>query len=250
MRPAIGKTQVDISREWDRIALKRAEQIASGKDLSFSFVLLPAILSFTADSHPAFVLDVGCGPGFLTAEIAPRAKRVVGVDISLANINYAKQRWGGLTNVEFVNASVEDYSLRNNRPDFTLVVANMTLVTVLDLDNVLKSVSRLLQSGGHFVATITHPCFWPIYWGYAAKEWFHYSQEIPIEGTFRISLDDGEGFVTTHVHRPLERYITALARAGFRIDEIREPFPSAEAEAKYPHPWEYPRFLSIRCLRK
>lgn len=250
MRPVWGKSQQEISTEWDRIALRRAHQISSGRDLSFSFVLLPSILALSAPCDLTTVLDVGCGPGFLTEEIARNANRVVGIDISSENINYAKHHWASLRNVEFIHTSVETYALQNNRPEFALAIANMTLVTVLDLDNVLKSLSRLIRSGGHFVFTITHPCFWPIYWGYASQEWFSYSCEIAIEGTFRISLDEREDFLTTHVHRPLERYLAALSGAGFVLDEMREPLPSPHVESKYPRRWEYPRFLSARCVRK
>lgn len=250
MRPVWEKSQKEISAEWDRIAVRRAEQIFSGRDLSFSFVLVPSILSLSAACDLTAVLDVGCGPGFLTTEIARNAKRVVGIDISGESINWARQRWANLPNVEFVHTSVENYALRNNRPEFALAIANMTLVTVLDLDNAIKSISQLTKSGGHFIFTITHPCFWPIYWGYSGQKWFSYSSEMAIEGIFRISLDERQDFVTTHVHRPLERYIAALLGAGFVLDEIREPLPSPEVEAKYPHRWEYPRFLSVRCIRK
>lgn len=250
MRPVLGKTQHDISREWDRIVLRRGQQIASGKDLSFTFVLVPSLLSLASVCDLSSVLDIGCGPGFLTTEIAKCAQRVVGVDISYASINYARQRWPNFTNVQFIHTSVEDYAARNSGSEFTAAVANMTLVTVLDLDNVLKAASRLIKSGGHILCTITHPCFWPIYWGYFQERWFNYSQEIPIEGPFKISLDDCESFVTTHIHRPLERYVAALSGAGFSIDEIQEPFPSQEVEARYPRRWEYPRFLSIRSIRK
>lgn len=250
MRPVTGKTQAQIAAEWDRIATKRASQIESGTDLSFNHVLLPTVLSLVSDCDLNSVIDVGCGAGFLTRELACRSAEVVGVDISAKSVEYAVERWGATPNLRFYLTSIEEYAQRAERPGFGLAVCNMTLMTVLDLDNVVKSVARLLKSGAHFVATITHPCFWPRYWGYVDEDWFDYSREIAIESDFRISLESCDGLVTTHIHRPLERYFAVLARAGFFIDELQEPLPPPEIERKYPAPWQYPRFIALRAVRR
>lgn len=250
MRPVHGKTQADIAAEWDRIALKRAAQIESGLDLSFRFVLVPSVLSLTADCDCTTVIDLGCGSGFLSAELASAATAVIGVDISPENIRYAAKRWQEIPNVDFETVSIEEYAARPDRLSFSLGVANMTLMTVLDLDGVMKSVARVIRPGGHLIATITHPCYWPVYWGYAEKSWFSYSREIAIEDRFKISLDSGDGCITTHVHRPLERYFASISRAGFLVDEVREPMPTEEVGRRYPKPWQYPRFLAFRAIRK
>lgn len=250
MQPVSGKTQAQIAAEWDRIASRRAAQIESGLDLSFTYILVPAVLSLVSNSDLTNVIDIGCGAGFLTRELASRATQVVGVDISGKNIEYATKRWRNVPNVRFHTTSIEDYAERAERPEFGVAVCNMTLMTVLDLDNAVKAAARTLKVGGHLVATITHPCFWPRYWGYVDQPWFDYTREIVIESDFRISFETCRGFVTTHVHRPLERYFTVLSRAGFLIEEVQEPLPPREIERRYPAPWEYPRFIGLRALRK
>jgi SAM-dependent methyltransferase len=250
MNPVHDKTEADIAAEWDRIALKRAHQIESGADLSFTNVLLPTVVSLATGCDSTAVVDVGCGAGFLSAQIASQASKIVGIDISQKNIDYARRRWSAISNATFVAISVEAYAEASDTPRFTLALSNMTLMTVLDLDRVIKSIATLLVPGGHLVATLTHPCFWPLYWGYADKKWFKYSDEIAIESEFRISLDPTPGFTTTHIHRPLERYLASLSRSGFLIEELREPFPPSEIERQYPVPWRFPRFLSLRATRK
>ncbi len=242
------KSQSQIAQEWDRIAQLRSGQIQTGTDLSYNLVLAPTVLSLIADADLSRVLDVGCGTGDLTHRLTAIADRVTGVDISEASIRIARQNWHGGKEPEFVIASVQDYAVRCSDPPFTAAVANMTLMTVLDLRSALASIARLLIKGGQFVLTITHPFFWPLYWGYANEPWFHYSSEIAIEAPFRISLDRSGGPTTTHIHRPLDRYVAELRTAGFGIDSILEPFPAAEIQNRFPAEWQFPRFLAARCF--
>jgi hypothetical protein len=131
---------------------------------------------------------------------------------------------------------------------FATVVANMTMMNVPDIYRAMRAVAALCQTDGMFAFTITHPWFWPVYWNYANASWFRYSDEIFIESEFRTSTMRA-GKMTTHVHRPLEMYVEAASRAGFKVIETREPMPSEVIEKKYPEPWKFPRFLLISCVK-
>lgn len=250
MKPVVGITQRDIVRQWDMVARLRAEQIRTGKDLSFNFVLVPTILQLSASSDFTSVIDIGCGTGFLTEQLASKAQRIIGIDMSEEMIKFAKDQCIDVVNVEFKNSTIENFARNIKSPLFTLAISNMSLMTALNLDVVLQSIACVLRPGGHFVFTITHPCFWPFYHGYAYKEWFDYKKEVLIEDVFRISLESPkDGIKTTHAHRPLEQYMVSLYKAGFAIDGICEPMPTRDIEVKYPEPWEYPRFLGVRCIK-
>lgn len=249
LRPATNISHGKIAREWDGIARARIQQIQLGKDISFSYVLLPTILRLSAECDHSNVIDVGCGSGALTNELAGQSRSVVGVDMSTENIEVARELYGGTKNIAFVVSKVEEYATTRSANHFSLAVANMSLMTAPDLDGFLRAVARLLRSGGHLVLTITHPYFWPLYWNYAFEDWFDYKREIAIEGPFRISLDTSSKHITTHIHRPLEQYVRGIVQAGFVIDELHEPMPDAEVEAKYPRRWTFPRFLAMRCVK-
>jgi SAM-dependent methyltransferase len=249
-RPVPPKTESELAAEWDRIAEDRNRQLSSGVDASFDYVLLPIIKELSADDDWSSVLDFGCGTGFLTARLAASARRLVGVDPSGASIAIARRNAANTSNVSFYHASLEDYAANTEGGLFSLCIANMTLMDVSTLTNALDAVRKLLRPGGAFVFTITHPWFWPLYWGYHEERWFHYDREIFIEASFQISGDARVGPVTTHVHRPLWRYTDALMNTGFSLEAVKEPLPSADAPETFRQRWAYPRFLAMRWLRK
>jgi trans-aconitate methyltransferase len=243
------RTETQFAHEWDKLALLRADHILSGKDLSFTSILIPCIIDLSRVSPKESVIDVGCGIGVLSEILSHRASRVVGVDSSSLSIKTATDLYGDIPNIQFLNLTLSSFASRNQSNSFQLAIANMFLMNVPDLETTLSQLHDLLSPGGHLVFTVTHPCFWPFYWGYASEPWFRYNKEMPVESTFRISLESYGGLRSTHFHRPLEFYLDALRTEGFNVDHILEPMPSKELEAKYPQPWAFPRFLGVRCIR-
>jgi predicted TPR repeat methyltransferase len=249
LRPVSKKMSYEIALEWDRLAHIRHEQILSGKDLSFDRILLPTILSLAASCDWSNTLDFGCGTGILSEKLAASAGQVVGVDMSTVSIEIAQRQYSNIKSLTFVASTIEEYAQSKKNSKFSLVVANMTLMDTLSLSDTLSAIARLLKPSGAFVFTITHPCFWSMYWNYANEEWFDYSKEIIIEAPFKISLEELSDNITTHVHRPLQLYINALHNAGFTIDNLVEPMPNQVLVSQYPKRWDYPRFLGMRCTQ-
>lgn len=249
MQPCSGKRQEEMTAEWDRLAPVRERQLAEGSDLSLEFILLPAILSLASASDLDAVVDVGCGVGLVSEVFGRRARRVVGVDPSPGSIEVARRRYSR-RNVEFSDETVESYAARSIAGAFSLAIANMSLMTTLDLDAALRAIARLLRPAGHLVITVPHPAFWPLHRRYAYEEWFEYTHELPVEGEFVISLSSDSGVTTTHVHRPLSTYVNCLVDCGFCVDRMLEPLPPSEAAGRFPEQWRFPRFLAVRATRQ
>ena len=246
VKPAAGKSLDDIGKEWDQIAHLRHKQIASGKDLSSKYILAPAVQELLQGCNLKRVLDLGCGTGELTRELAKVSTAIAGVDLSSLSIDIAQETCAEATNISFHRGSVEVFASQWAGPRFTTVVANMTLMDCLNLDSFVEAAAKLITPKGRFIATITHPWFWPYYWGYANADWFSYHREIVLEAPFRISAEVTD-YVTTHVHRPLSSYLNSLSQAGFLVNQILEPHPDEEIQALYPERWEFPRFLAFRA---
>jgi|SRR5690625_1397 len=228
------KTQAQINREWDTIVPARDAQQKSG-DVSFLRVLRPWIGSAVRDA--ATILDVGCGSGRLSETLRAKGAQVTGVDPSSRSIALAKS-WdpGG----DYHVGTLESFSAANPGARFDLAVANMVLMDAPDLDGLLGGVARLVH-GGRFAATIAHPAFWPLYLGYAGNEAFSYGKEIFVEAPYVVN-NKRFGSATTHVHRPVSRYISAFAQAGMTITRMEE-LRGTEPRAEFP----FPRFLAIEA---
>lgn len=238
------KSNYDIAREWDTIAVVRSEQLMNHKDISMDDVLHPLLKSMSSDCDLTNVVDLGCGTGYTTRFFSVMSDNIIGIDFSPVSIELAKLNY---PNLNFEVNSIEEFSL-NSINKYTLAIANMTLMDAPDLEAVIKSTSILLKDNSFLVLTITHPYFWPLYWGYDKSSWFQYSKEIEIEANFNISLIESS-FITTHFHRPLETYVNLLRKYNLEIIELSEPMPQNEIMNKYPSKWEYPRFIGIKCRK-
>jgi SAM-dependent methyltransferase len=92
------------------------------------------------------ILDLGCGDGALTAQIAGHGTTVVGVDGSPAMVAAAVAR--GL------DARVMDGTRLTFHAEFDAVFSNAALHWMLDPDAVLAGVARALRPKGRFVAEL------------------------------------------------------------------------------------------------
>ncbi len=92
------------------------------------------------------ILDVGCGTGQLTAEIASRGAQVTGLDSSTNMLGQARQNFPGQ---KFVLADATNF--RFPEP-FDAVFSNAALHWVKDAEAAVESIALALRPGGRFVA--------------------------------------------------------------------------------------------------
>jgi trans-aconitate methyltransferase len=90
------------------------------------------------------ILDLGCGDGVLTAQIAERGARVLGVDASSEMVEAAHNRG--------VAARVNDATQLTFHRRFDAVFSNAVLHWIHDQPALLRGVAQALKPGGRFVA--------------------------------------------------------------------------------------------------
>ncbi len=89
------------------------------------------------------ILDLGCGDGALTEELAARGARVTGIDSSPAMVAAARARG--------VEAAHVDARALPFRREFDAVFSNAVFHWIPDLSVVFKGVHRALKPAGRFV---------------------------------------------------------------------------------------------------
>ena len=91
------------------------------------------------------ILDVGCGTGHLTAQIAAAGARITGLDSSAAMIEKAQAAY---PNLEFIRADATNFSFPE---PFDAVFSNATLHWISDAEAAVKCMAQALKSGGRLV---------------------------------------------------------------------------------------------------
>ncbi len=107
----------------------------------------------------ASVLDVGCGHGYLTVDIASRCEKVVGVDLNQKRLKTAREfARSEKQPVEFVHADAMKLPFKDD--SFDLVFSQWMLEWIYGdgQAEALAEMRRVVKPGGH---VIVHVGWWP-----------------------------------------------------------------------------------------
>jgi trans-aconitate 2-methyltransferase len=105
-----------------------------------------ALLQLLAPRPSERILDLGCGTGHLTAQLAAAGAEPVGLDLASTMIEQARRTYPQL---RFVVGDARDFSF--DQP-FDAVLSNAALHWVKPPEKAIACVARALKPGGRFVA--------------------------------------------------------------------------------------------------
>ena len=95
------------------------------------------------------VLDIGCGNGRISREVAKRAGKVIGIDASEEMLEQARRLDKDVGNIEFILASAEQLPFSDGQ--FDAALCSMTIITfptVEMMKGMFKEAARVLKPGG------------------------------------------------------------------------------------------------------
>jgi 2-polyprenyl-3-methyl-5-hydroxy-6-metoxy-1,4-benzoquinol methylase len=205
-----------------------------------------ALLALTGTIDGLDVLDLACGHGRISRELARRGGRVFGVDIARRLVEMAEE--SEQADPLGVSYAVADASERGTTvPDaaYDLVVCCFGLSDIDDLEGAVATVQRCLRPSGRFVFSILHPCFpgageisgsWQ-----SEGDYFHEGRWTAVGSRSTLRGQVGAN------HRKLSTYVTTLAGHGLLIDVMREPAPPADWKLSAPDAARHPVFLAASC---
>lgn len=140
------------TRFWDRIA-DRYSRRPIADEASYQKKLQMTRAYLRPDMQ---VFEFGCGTGSTALVHAPLVDRIVATDISgrMIEIASGKVEEAGIENVEFMQATLDDFSGANESFD---VVLGLSILHLLDdRDAAIAKVQGLLKPGGVFISST--PC--------------------------------------------------------------------------------------------
>jgi trans-aconitate methyltransferase len=243
---------MDLTAVWNDIAEERHQQIISGDDISLTRLLLPKFIDII-EAHPNHsklrAIEIGCGSGYLTKELSTLFAEIIGIDPSEKSTEIASNYLAKIRNTIIYTTDLEKYALENQaRHEFA--ISNMVFQCIEDLPASLSAVHAILVNEGFFTFSIPHPKYWPKYKLLDNDPDFKYDRESKHFVPFTITNDRAPlNRPVPYFHRPVEKYIQEITKAGFVIKTESEPFPSNEIMKLYKAPWPYPHFLLFECQK-
>jgi SAM-dependent methyltransferase len=238
-----------VSRHWDREAKLWATVTRAKTDVFREGLSLPAFLDVLGDVRGKKVLDIACGEGSVTRELARRGAKVTAVDLSPAMIELAAEE-------EAKEPLGIDYRVGNSSNlkamadgSFDVVACFMAIMDIAAVENTFLEAARVMKRNGRFVFNVLHPCFQPrvAHWVYeegapcddASRLYFavdRYFDRGSIEENLTISGLSPEPIYLTRIrfHRTLEDYVRALRAAGLTLHDLRESVATKEMIRKFP----------------
>lgn len=114
-------------------------------------VLMAAVTHVCGGKGGMSVLDLGCGTGLFGASVRPLARKLAGIDLSLAMIDKARSR-GIYDRLE--KGEITKWLSQNSGERYDLIAICDTLIYFGDLRQVICPAARLLMPGGVIAFTV------------------------------------------------------------------------------------------------
>lgn len=193
------------------------------------------------------VLDFGCGPGTNGPDLQAMGATVIGIDISVEELERARQvhpdgtylHYDGVNLAATVGKGVD------------AIFASFSLCTIPSavLANILKDMRKLLKAGGELL--IIDPNFErSLGIHYPGELHYHAKLEVQTDDHLHVTLGEGEGAVELFhdIYRSHADMRRLLAEAGFDIQIFEEVMPSEDCDAGWAElARNYPPFLLIKA---
>ena len=213
---------------WTRINAEYTDEQAmrswAAGDISWGDFNVPeAELNLLGDVAGLDVVDLGCGTAYLSAWLAQREARPVGVDPTPAQLDTARrcQARSGLS-FPLIEADAAQVPLPS--ASFDLAVSEFGASLWCPADRWVPEAARLLRPGGRLVfltSTVLVTMCLPAGPGYARRE-----LRRPQRDVARMRTPDGG----VEFHRSHGEWIAVLHESGFTVDALHELYAPPDAQ--------------------
>jgi SAM-dependent methyltransferase len=233
---------------WEQHSIWWQDGFTDGADPEYTEQILP--LAATELAGAQRVLDIGCGEGQIARlAIEHGASFAVGVDPTWNQVVEGVRRGGG---VAYARAGAARLPFGDHA--FDAVVACLVFEHIVDVDDAIAEVGRVLAPGGRFCFFLNHPLLQTPNSGWIDDQILDPPEQYWRIGPYlheSVMIEEvAKNVHLPYVHRPLSRYVNALAANGLFVTHMLEPAPPtgflAIAE-EYEEASSIPRLLYLRA---
>jgi 2-polyprenyl-3-methyl-5-hydroxy-6-metoxy-1,4-benzoquinol methylase len=222
-----GKTHIDTGKLYDQHASRWQRREPSSLS---DFTGRPPVFELCGDVSGLDIIDLGCGEGYCSRELAGRgAGSVTGVELSNEMVQIAKAQDAELgQGITYRQGDVTSLSDSGAEYDLAIGVFVYNYLTTEQMLASFKEVYRVLKPGGQFVFSVPHPAFAFIR-SQREKPFFFdvgdagYFSGRNIQHNGEIYRRNGTALPVQMVHKTVSDYFDGLRRAGFcSMPEVKE----------------------------
>lgn len=251
----------EARRAWNTGAAAWEEFVQSGADYYRTEVHGPGLLEACGEVRGLRVLDLGCGQGWFSRQLARRGAQVVGVDLSREMLTHAlRHEKEEPLGIEYVELDAATAHRRWPSSSFDLVTVCMSLQDMADPQGVIEAAGHLLAPNRRLVFSIQHP-----FSEMAYREWERDEHGNKLSLKVDRYFDGGAGSLRWDMPRlaytwetprwrlTLSEWASLLGAEGFVISGLSEPRPTEAQVAQRPELEDcrrLPYFLIIECLKR
>ncbi len=231
---------------WNTNAEWWDDQIGDGNDFQIHLIE-PSTLRLLDVKPGQEILDVACGAGRSSRQMADRGARVLAIDHSEKFIERARERsedYEDCIEYRIVNAADEAPLQALGEGRFDSAVCTMALMDMAAISPLLSALPRLLKPAGKFVFSVTHPAF-------NSSDNRRHAEGKEAAGQYtvehRVSVSRyatpypylglgvrGQPRPHYYFHRSFSTLLGAFFAHGFVLDGMEEPtLPEREADREY-----------------
>lgn len=225
-RHTVNSTPFRSAGESLRYLVKRSEQ----------YPLFEQLMELHADHSQDVVLDYGCGPGndLVGFAVRGRARRVIGVDVSLRALELARGRLAlhGLdsSRVDLMQVSDDEPRIPLETASVDYLYCEGVLHHTTHPEAILAELARVMRADarGHIMVYNRNSLWFHLYSAYRRQVVDGAFAGLSVDDAFQRSTD-GEDCPIAHAYRPEE--FAALCRdAGFHVEFLGGYFAGLELD--------------------
>ena len=232
----------EVGQYWNDNAEAWAQLARAGYDVYREHFNTPAFLAMLPDVQGLSGIDIGCGEGYNTRQVAGRGARMTGIDIAEVFIGHARElEEEEPLGIDYRVASAVELPFEDGSFDFA--TATMSLMDVPETERALAEAYRVIRPGGFLQFSITHPCFDTphrnnlrdedgVTYAIEVGDYFEDMDGKVTEWLFSAApkevRDRYPKFKTPRFTRTISRWLNLVIDVGFAIERVEEPRPTDE----------------------